>query len=256
VGLPLNNHLFSVMLLLCLVPIAFVSPVKAQDDVTCGALENEVTVDGKWTSNQEWVDAFQIALTFVQGSGEAYFKAKHDANRLYVLLDFVSDQETQEGDSGGVLIDANNDGGQTPQPDDFQLTGRWNSATQFWSGMAKGTGTEWGSYTVLPAGFKAASSKNAANDPYSTSSHLIYELQIPLNQLNPTEIGIYVYLFDRQVNQAVWVGTPMENPSQYAHMTFTSQVVPEFPAASVILLALLAGTTLLLRRSPRQKLKA
>jgi len=239
------------LLLLCFPFIAFTSHVEARETITCGKLDNPVTIDGKWTSEHEWVDAFQISIGFIQGSGEAYFKAKHDDNYLYALIDFVSDIESQEADTGAVVIDSKNNGGSTPQTDDFVLLGRWNSPTEFNNVIAWGTGTAWGSFMGLTGGFKVACSKDAANDPYSSSAHLIYEFQIPMSELDPTGIGIYAAAFDREVNRGVWPSAPMENPSQYGYMKFTTQVIPEFSTATSMVLLLLLGVASLVLRYPK-----
>jgi len=246
------------LLLLCVPSITFTSPVEARETITCGKLDNPVTIDGRWTNEHEWVDAFELSIGFAQGSGEAYFKAKHDNNYLYALIDFVSDVESQEADVGAVAIDSKNNGGSTPQTDDFVLLGRWNSPTEFANVIAWGTGTAWGEFMGLTGGFKVACSKNAANDAYSSSSHLIYEFQIPMSELNPTGIGIYVAAFDREVNKGAWPWAPMENPSQYGYMKFTSQVIPEFSTTTSMVLLLLLGVTSLVLQCPkafRRKLK-
>jgi hypothetical protein len=233
--------------------LLFVQPIAQAGtggNVTCGALQNPVTIDGKWTNKNEWADAFEVSVGFVKGSGEVHFKAKHDDNFLYALVDFVSDSEIQTADMGAVVIDPGNDAGSAPQIDDFVLMGRWNSPTQFFSGTAYGTGTAWGNPGALGAGFNVASSKMADNDPYSASSHLIYEFQVPMSRVTPTGIGVYVAAFDRDVNIAAWPLAPMEVPSQYGYMQFTNQVVPEFPmGTTVILLMLLAAAGVLLRFS-------
>jgi len=240
-----------VSLLLCIPSIAFTFPVEARETITCGKLDNPVTIDGKWTNEHEWVDAFELSIGFAVGSGEAYFKAKHDDDSLYALIDFVSDVESQEADSGFIAIDSENNGGSAPQIDDFALLGRWNSPTQYSAVIAWGTGTAWGDWTGLTGAFKVACSKNADKDPYSTSPHLVYEFQIPMNKLNPTGIGIFIAAFDREVNKGAWPWAPMENPSQYNYMEFTTQVIPEFSTATSIVLFLLLGIATFVLRSPK-----
>jgi len=244
--------LFITFLLLCFPLIGFTSPVGARETITCGKLDNPVMIDGKWTNEEEWVDAFQVSIGFAQGSGEAYFKAKHDDNNLYALIDFISDVESQEADSGGVIIDSKNNGGSTPQTDDFILLCRWNSLTQYSAVIAWGTGTAWGDWTGLTGGFKVVCSKNAANDPYSSSSHLIYEFQIPISQLDPTGVGILVFAFDREVNKGAWPYADSQNPSQYNYMKFVTQVIPEFSTATSMVLLLLLGVASLVLRYPKR----
>jgi len=238
-------------LLLCFPFTGFASPAEARETITCGRLENPVTIDGKWTNEHEWVDAFELSIGFAVGSGEAYFKAKHDDDSLYALIDFVSDVESQEADTGAIIIDSKNNGGSTPQTDDFMLLGRWDSPTQFAKAIGWGTGTAWGSFGGLTSGFNVACSKDAANNPYSSSSHLIYEFQVPMSQLDPTGIGIIVFAFDREVNKGAWPYASHENPSQWNYMKFVTQVIPEFSTATSMVLLLLLGVASLVLRYPK-----
>jgi hypothetical protein len=221
-------------------------------NVTCGTSQNPVTIDGKWTTQGEWTDAVDFSLLFVQGSGEVYFKAKHDDHYLYALIDFVSDAQIQAQDNGDVIFDTKNDGGSATQTDDFLVMGRWNSPSQFVSVKTSGTGSGWGSFQGLTTGFKVASSNDATNDPYSSSSHVIYEFQIPMSALNPSGVGIYVAAFDRAVNIAAWPLGPAEVPSDYGYMEFTNQVVPEFPMGTAVILLLLLGAAGVILRFPRK----
>ncbi|MFH0848380.1 MAG: hypothetical protein V1857_02610 [archaeon] len=244
---------------------AFISPVEARETVTCGRLNKQVTVEGKWTNVDEWTDAMEISLVFLQGSGKAYIKAKYDDNYLYLLVDFVSDQESQTSDMVVIAVDPKNDGGLNPQKDDFTLSFTWNTPTQYVRLLGWGTGTEdllWGD---MGGAFNAAASNNVENDPYGKSPHLIYEFQIPVKLtsatgggtfvMSPTGIGIGVSAYDRLANSCLWPnGFDPGIPDKYAEMSFMTQVVPEFSTAiSVVLFLVLAVATIVLRHPANRK---
>jgi hypothetical protein len=242
--------------LLCIASLgSSIQPVQAKQTIACGMLANPVTIDGKWTTSIEWKDALEMPIGFVKGSGQAYFKAKHDQNYLYVLIDFVSDTASQANDWAALAIDVNNDGASTPQTDDLLLMGRWNSQTDFITAMTTGTGTAWGSWVIgLTGGFSVAASSDTSNDPYSTSPHLIYEFQVPMSKLNATGIGIEGVASDREVNMGAWPLNDMNAPSGYAYMTYSSEVLPEFPTVALTLPLLLAAAIFVLRFKGRRSM--
>ena len=250
----LRQHIYRLAIaLLCIASVgSSIQPVQAKQTIICGMLANPVTMDGKWTTSIEWKDALEMSIGFVKGSGEGYFKAKHDQNYLYVLIDFVSDTASQANDWAALAMDVSNDGGSAPQTDDLLLMGRWNSPTDFISVMTAGTGTAWGSWGGLTSGVKVAASRDASNDPYSTSSHLIYEFQVPMSKLNAAGTGVEGVASDREVNMGAWPLNPMEAPSGYAYMTYSSEVLPEFSTVALTLPLLLAAVIFVLRFIGRQ----
>jgi hypothetical protein len=254
------------ILFVCLPLAAFTNPVEARENVTCGRLNEQVTVDGRWTTVDEWTDAVEVSLVFTQGSGKAYSKAKYDDNYLYVLIDFVSDQQTQGGDMAMVAVDPKNNRGSDPQTDDFTLVFRWNTPTQSVSLIGWGTGGQESVWGNLGEGFNAACSNNAENDPYGKAPHLTYEFQIPMKLTSPTGagsfslsatgFGIGVSAFNGQTGACAWPGgVDLAVPEGYASVTFTTKVVPEFSTAmSIVLFLVLAVATILLRHPSRQRI--
>jgi len=95
--------------------------VNCNEEIICPKLENTVTIDGKWTSNDEWTDAISEELRFVSNSGKAYFRIKHDDESLFLLIDYVTLITPQERDAAGIMIDTKNDGGDIMQKDDYFL---------------------------------------------------------------------------------------------------------------------------------------
>ncbi len=210
---------------------------------------NPVTVDGKWTNSTEWADAAEVKLLVVQGSGVAYMRTKHDPNHLYILVDVLSDVSGEGGDYCALYVDGKHDGGAAPQADDFILLERWGGPTMFNTLYAAGGGGTWGGWEpTIPSEFEGRTSVNAVDDPYSTVSHVIYEFQIPLRVLNATNIGFYVVVYDNvPVNQLTWPMASESIPNDWGNISISSVVIPEFPAAQIILFVILAATVALFR---------
>jgi hypothetical protein len=105
-------------------------------------LQNPVTIDGKWTSPKEWTDALQVDC------GWGWIAVKDDSSFLYVLVDFVKDTSTGNGDWGFVSWDQKNDGGTKPRSDDYRLVLQYTNTTSFQSMILQGTGTDWGNQRI------------------------------------------------------------------------------------------------------------
>ena len=181
----------SLALLFVLISSAILLQVGSRQTVTCPKLVRDVTIDGKWTSPQEWTDASEFPLTFAQGTGQAYFSMKHDSNNFYVLVDFVSRTNTVVGDTALVVVDTLNDGGKEIKDDDLAILIRWNTPTVSMGAMQwHGWMTQ--NWQLLPSGYEAISSTEAQNDPHSTASHQIYEFKIPKTTFKAPASGLLV----------------------------------------------------------------
>lgn len=209
---------------------------------------NPVTVDGRWTSSNEWTDTTSILLSAYRGSGTAYWKIKHDTNYLYALVDFVSDGSTEAGDSCSLYVDGNHDLGSAPKKDDFALAIEWPNPNAYTSMIRWGNGTSWKAWNAtLPTGFKAISSTNPQNSPYSDTAHVIYEFQIPKSSLNSTNIGFYVVAYNGNVKMT-WQTSQENIPSTWGSMPLASEPIPEFPMPFLTLSAALIVAIMLLRK--------
>jgi len=181
--------------------------VNCNEEIICPKLENTVTIDGKWTSNDEWTDAISEELRFVSNSGKAYFRIKHDDESLFLLIDYVTLITPQERDAAGIMIDTKNDGGDIMQKDDYFLGNIYMSEESALTVRVWGTGDriledlsdlDWTLITKLdwelePEGFLVRSTNNAENDPYSTDPHMIWEFKIPKSKFESETIGFLTF---------------------------------------------------------------
>jgi len=222
----------SLTLLSVIICSAILPQASARLTVVCPKLERDVTVDGKWTSPEEWTDASESSLTFMQGTGEAYFSMKYDSNSFYVLVDFVSRVKTVVGDGALVGLDTQNDGGKEIKDDDLSLLIRWNTETvsmgaMQWHGWM---GQNW---QALPSGFEAKSSTDAQNDPHSTASHEIYEFRIPNTTFKASASGFWVGIGGGEAGYfAVYPPADISSPDNWAQLEFSDKTLTELTATA------------------------
>lgn len=140
---------------------------------------NPVTIDGKFTTPNDWSDALQVTLSSTCRicSGKGLLYIKHDASNFYFLVDFLSVTSLNpSADHASVTIDSAHDGGTEPGPDDVRFDSNYPNG----GSMAVGTGGfyfSWGH--GLPAGVLIAMSFSAS--PNSAVPHVIAEFQIPFS---------------------------------------------------------------------------
>jgi hypothetical protein len=182
------------ILLVILIPLLFVNCVNAIEKIDSFKSINDITIDGKWTSVDEWNDTLEESLIFSEGSGKAYLRVKHDINYLYILVDFVTYNDTKTGDGCIVVLDTKHDGGSSVQQDDLAVLIRWNSPSEIYPAI------QWGgwyyNWEFLPSNFEAKSSIESENNPYSNTPHVIFEFKIPKSSLNSssTTLGFLVFV--------------------------------------------------------------
>jgi len=234
--------------------------------------EREVTIDGRWTTADEWTDSVEIHLG--DEHGEVYFRFKHDGKFLYILVDYVSDTLVDYGDRGydntWVCIDTAGDRALRPQNDDYGFRIEWVGPTNFNTVMDVGWGGGWpGPYsghmdkrTLNPKELKGAASTNTTNNPYSAEPHIIYEHQIDLRilgnrSIDDTTIGFHLAVKD--LNKRSFFGYPSlahkDCPASWTDLTFPTLAIPELQAPQIIFTICLAVACLFRRAHIPQKPK-
>ena len=185
------------------VSVAHYSP-----DIVCPKLTQPVTLDGKWTTPDEWSDAAVVpmeynpeaALQQCPNNGTAYLLVKHDSHYLYVMVDYISDTTPASTplpntwwEGAYVYLDPQRNGGAQPQPNDYcyELA---VSGGQEWHAKVpvKNNAYDWQASIEMPG--TSAFSSDTTNNPYSKARHAVYEFKIPLPK--ETEIGFFVTAMD------------------------------------------------------------
>jgi hypothetical protein len=165
---------------------------------------NQVTIDGMWTTQDEWVDAAEIA------SQDAVLSVKDNGEYVYVLLDFLADEKLEPGDFAGMTIDVSNDKADNPQLDDFSISLVHSPRPKPTIWIFQGNSTQWNLIYRAdlevedPLKIIGESTNITANDPYSNSSHVIYEFAIPRKTIgNASEIGFSAFFEDKEVEVTI-----------------------------------------------------
>ena len=235
------------------------SPAKAYSGTptTCHLLSNPVTVDGKWTTLEEWSDSLETPLYKSFSStlnGTGYFYTKHDSDYVYALLDFISDASQDQYDQSVVFLDTGHDGGSVAKVDDYAFALIWTNMTSSRFSMWKGTGAGWQTVdsqiaflTPVP-GSLAASSLSAS--PRSSTLHMVYEFRIPktIFAASSSSIGLAMVLAHKAAPPSAEVlltwprDTLRDIPDKWGELTFSSTPIPEFPNPTTVLVALVALT--------------
>jgi hypothetical protein len=196
-----------------------------------------------------------------------YIRIKHDADYIYVLMDFPTDSvieyaggtalPTTPADTAGIVLDTNDDRGTAPHADDYLFRIRWSSPSAYVQITRQGTGSAWSDLLPNPAGFVGASSMDAGNDPYSPSPHLIYELRVPISYIGQkATYGAGVLAADGTLGFIGWPQpfkmSDFMNPNHWGDLNMTEQVVPEFPSGALFIATVIVACTLLLLRAKRE----
>jgi len=243
----------ALVLLAMLILILLTCPVSVQAGkgmkITSSTLKNPVTVDGKWTTVDEWSDG----VSFDCG-GYGRIALKDDTDFLYVLVDYTRDASAAAGDFAWIIWDQKNDGGSKPKSDDYDPILRYTDKTNYTSSVAQGTGTGWGTFNPASSlGIAAASSTDATSDPYSHASHVVYEFRIPRSILDNSTVITSIGFYAGAQNAAGggWIGLPRGGdyriPDSWAQLTF-SIPIPEFSQVLVTMAFLIATLTIVLRK--------
>jgi len=240
--------LLSILILILMAAPASVQAGKGMK-VTSSTLKNPVTVDGKWTTVDEWTDAVDFDC-----GGYGWIALKDDSDFLYVLVDYTRDTGPGAGDFAWIVWDQRNDGGSKPRSDDYDLLMSYENKTSYDLFFYQGTGTGWGNPKPASSlGVTGASSTDATNDPYSNAAHLVYEFRVPRlvldNSTVVTTIGFYTGALNAANNR--WIALPRDadyrKPDTLGQLTF-SIPIPEFSQVLLTMALLIATLTIVLRR--------
>jgi hypothetical protein len=219
--------------------------VNCSEEIVCPKLENAVTIDGRWTSNDEWNDAISEELRFVSNPGKVYFRIKHDDESLFLLIDYITLIKPQERDAAGIMIDTKNDGGDIMQKDDYFLGSIYMSEESPLTVRVWGTGDriledlsdlDWTLITKLdwelePEGFFVSSTDNVENDPYSTDPHMIWEFKIPKSEFESETISFLTFVIS--LGRETGATYPLieidklDNPDLWAKLKFINKTMAQ-----------------------------
>jgi len=179
--------------------------------------ENPSTIDGMWTSPDEWTDASASRLEIANQT--TVLLLKHDNDYLYVMFDVISDtvQHTEiEGASifhtSYLMFDTEINGGSVLHSDDlrilygkiFDYTQReinyvGNDLNKISTGNLSSS-NPLGTFIEPPSDFKYELGFSSQNDPLESEfDHYIHEYQIPLDMIGNSETVGFAIMADTGV---------------------------------------------------------
>jgi len=217
----------------------------------------EPTIDGMWTSDDEWTDGEVTTIGDV-----VEFRSTWDMGDEYVMtrwiIEFLSDTTDDLADFWNFCIDGDQSGGTAPQPGDFRF--RIAGHTEF--DWYEGDGTGWTAVELDETEIEWATSLSAS--PTDSTPHWILEFQIPKNggtvQLGITwNLGLSVYdSSNAQLGASTWPeGSEGDVPDSWGVENFTMEQIPEGLSFGVLVLlssaAVVVATVVLRKRSRLDK---
>jgi hypothetical protein len=211
----MSKRTLACVLLALISSSVLVSVSVARDSLAVSRLVNPVTIDGKWTTPDEWSDTQRVSMYVAEGpESTGFLRIKSDDQYLYLLVDFISDTTPAIRQSRGEPVHWSFDGvsvgidehanEQKPKPvgdrDDFTECVSGSRCVLIELKWLSGYSTPQ-PVTPSEAGIDGAVSYDATSDPDSQTSHAIYELAIPIQMFtSPSAIMVSVWDVSRGVN--------------------------------------------------------
>jgi hypothetical protein len=211
------------------------------------------TIDGNWTTPDEWTDAEEREL---DGSLTVYFSLKYKlvsgTSYNYVLIDFLNDTTDDSSDGWMICIDAHHDGGSTPQTDDYRisLTGHSFSGLHVY----KGDGSSWVETTDFNWGTDLAIVNGINPSPHLSTPHWICEFKINAtwcDLLNDYTIRVAASDASGGGNQ-VWPDSTSSVPDDWGQTVTKFEVIPEFSSLLIPLVLMTAALIAVLAYKRKQ----
>lgn len=256
----------SVMSLLCVALVTslvassgLAAASKAGFEHTAYQEKTAATIDGQWTTNDEWDDAEMTTLQASDGgaNGNAYFRDKWLMNSggaggfqitTSTIVEVTTDTVENAGDYVEICIDSTNAGGTAPKAagtdtgPDYRIV--FTPTTVTWY---QGDGAGWAAMaTPDPAMFSWATTISAS--PWVTTPHRIYEFQYDKTGLDIGDgsgyISMRVAAYDAD-NAAegvrAWPTSSNSVPDDWGYIPWSQDDIPEnFGFVAVALLSCFA----------------
>jgi len=200
---------------------------------------NTATVDGKWTTTDEWTDA---PLTDMTGNATGKFGYNiQDFTNLGLewIVEIFTDNTNNTGDYWQICFDDSNTGGTAPDSGDFMIEIIGHTTLKVY----RGTGTGWSE--VTPAAGELRWANTISSSPLNGTAHWILEIvdssktagvvQIP----NPPPTGMRVAAYDASTGTlAMWAPNSSPNvPNSWGLISgYSTEPIPEGFSLGVVAL--------------------
>jgi hypothetical protein len=244
-------------MMLLLVSLGAINCVRAQGPTRISwGMVVEPTVDGEWTSPDEWTDGGDITTIGEDVFFTSTWLYGADDVMTHWLVEFYSDTTDDAEDYWEFCMDGNADGGSAPQADDFKfvITGHTDLV------WYQGTGTGWDVADLDETEITWANS--LSDSPSDSTEHYILEFVIGKNTgtvLLTIEWNCRLAVYDASNSEAgelAWPeGSDADDPSSYGIESYTSETVPEGLSFGVMVLlssAAVIGASVVLRKRSKK----
>jgi len=200
----------------------------------------EPTIDGQWTSEDEWTDGEQtwIGETVMFTSTWSMLSMDPITVTTNFIIEILDDDTNDPGDYWQICIDGTVDGGSAPQPGDYKIEVMGHGAPTVY----EGDGSGWVEITPEEGEFVFAESISAS--PTSSTPHWIAEftiLKTSGNILLDPVWGVRIAVYDESNSEAgvrAWPPTDPDIPDGWGVQNYASEPIPE--ALSIAVMASLS----------------
>jgi hypothetical protein len=191
---------------------------------------NTATVDGRWTTTEEWADT---PATPMSGNATGMFGYNIQDFTNYGLewiIEIFTDNANDTGDYWQICLDDQNTGGTAPQPGDYMIEIIGHTTLKVY----EGTGSGWSE--VTPASGEITWSNTINTSPWNSTPHWILEIvdssktagtvQVP----NPPPTGMRVAAYDANTSTlAAWAPNSRANvPDEWGLISgYSTTPIPE-----------------------------
>jgi len=189
------------------------------------ATQVEPTIDGMWTSEDEWTDG---DVTWI--GTDVAFRSTWDTGDVTTtrwIVEFFSDTTNDPEDYWQFCIDTDQWGGSSPAGYKFEITG--HTDLLWYVGM--GDGTDWTEFSLDPSEIEWANSLSAS--PTNSTPHWILEFQIQKDSgavRIDTLWNFLLAVYDASNPEAgvlAWPPTDAYVPDTWGIENYTMDAIPE-----------------------------
>lgn len=219
---------------------------------------NVATVDGAWTTPDEWTDTPVSDMTG-NATGQFGYNIQDFTNLgLEWIVEFFTDNTTDEGDYWQISTDDQNTGGSAPDSGDFmvEIVGHTTMT------LYQGTGSGWAE--VTPDAGEITWSNTIDASPWNATPHWILEIVNSgkttgtFQIANQPPTGLRVAAYDANTSTiAAWApGSTADDPDTWGLISgYSQEPIPEGLTFGVMAtlssISLLVGTHYLRKRSKK-----
>jgi hypothetical protein len=216
------------------------------------------TIDGAWTSEDEWTDGEETTSGDALAFRSTWDYVFTDVFVVYThfVVEFLTDDTNDAGDTWQMCIDGDADGGATPQPNDFKIEVVGHGDVVVY----EGDGTGW--VEVTPNEGSIIFAESIIDSPTSSTPHWIAEITISKSGTIPNMAERWAFMlavFDESNSEAgiqAWPPSDPDVPDDYGYQDYDSNPIPE-PLSIVVMMMLssvsvLVGYNYLVKRKEKK----